>query len=279
MGVMATAESVERFCKRAAKGKGNLYDMQRKMLCGTEDHPFTDLKEKDIQRLLHFYGLFKPESYKKAERFVKDWKEQDVYYHLEKEYERLKKMWQGPDVPVYLYPFQGNGGLFGRGKGGKGGAAFADAVYIFYGEPEEKDDWKAVLAHEYNHVCRIHRGKRSLKEVSLLESLIIEGLGEYAVHQLYGEKYTAAWTQRYSDRHLEQIWKKKYLHAIHIKGQEKHMDYLYGNRKQGFPKWAGYQLGYRMVESYHRSHPEETIRTLLQKSAEDIYHGSLFFGK
>ncbi|WP_281658155.1 DUF2268 domain-containing putative Zn-dependent protease [Halobacillus sp. Cin3] len=277
MGVVPTAESVERFCKAAAKSRADANEIQRNMLCRAEDHPFPEFTEKEIQRLLHFYGLFKPENYQRAEMLVKEWKEHQLYSRLEKEFKRLKKMWRGPDVPVYLYPFQETGGLFG--KRGRGGAAFKEALYIFYGAPSEKDDWKAVLAHEYNHVCRLHQGSYSLNKVTLLDSLIIEGLGEYAVLQLYGEEYTAPWTQRYSDRHLKQIWKKKYLPSIYLRGQEKHMDYLYGSQRQGLPKWAGYQLGYRMVESYHRSHPEETMLSLLQKSAAEIYHGSLFTDK
>ena len=50
----------------------------------------------------------------------------------------------------------------------------------------QKQELQALFAHEYNHVCRIHILK-TLDEMTLLDSLILEGLAEDAVKDLYGE--------------------------------------------------------------------------------------------
>ncbi|WP_226579791.1 DUF2268 domain-containing protein [Halobacillus litoralis] len=252
------------------------YDLQKEILCQTSDHPLKELSKDDIHSLLLSYGLFKPEAWRRAQELVTQWKIEGLFQKIDQEYQRLKREWQGPEVPLYVYPFN-EGGLFHRREHeNKGGVAFKEAIYLFYGKPVKKDDWKAVLAHEYNHVCRLTEKGINLNHVSLLESLVIEGLGEYAVYTLYGGAYTAPWTKQYKDEKLEELWKSKFRPSLKNRGQKNHLDFLYGSNRKGLPKWSGYQLGYKIIESYHNAHPEESLRTMLKKDGKTLLNGSSF---
>ncbi|MGP4074952.1 DUF2268 domain-containing protein [Halobacillus sp. K22] len=278
MGIIDTSRAVGAFnekCKRKSPLQSP-YIVQRETMCQPAQHPFEGLTEEEIQYILLSYGLFKPDAWRRACKLVKKWKEDGLYGKLEKEYHHLKKIWKGPDVPVYLYPFQ-EGSSFLRGdKKNKGGVAFKEGLYLFYGEPKREDDWKAVLAHEYNHVCRLTEKNVDMEHVTLLESLVIEGLGEYAVCEVYGKDYTSPWTTLYSEKRLNQLWRDKFILNLSTEERERHMDFLYGNKKRGLPRWAGYQIGYKIIESYHEAHPEQSLQKMMKLEAEDLINGSSF---
>ena len=111
-----------------------------------------------------------------------------------------------------------------------------------------KDDWRSILAHEYHHACRLTQKKVDLEKVSLLESVVIEGLAEYAVYDTYGKRYTAPWVNQRNEKELMDIWKEKFVPELNLRGQQKHREYLYGDRRSKLPRWIGYQLGYKIVE-------------------------------
>ena len=80
-----------------------------------------------------------------------------------------------------------------------------------------KEEIKALLAHEYNHVCRLDYLNQAPSKISLMDSLIIEGLGEYAVKDLYGEKWLAPWINLYSFEEALAIWKNYFIPSLNVK--------------------------------------------------------------
>ena len=80
----------------------------------------------------------------------------------------------------------------------KNGVAYKGALFLFLSEGLLVEEIKALVAHEYNHVCRLNYLGLEPNRIPLKDSLIIEGFGEFAVKELYGEKWMAPWTNLYS---------------------------------------------------------------------------------
>lgn len=64
--------------------------------------------------------------------------------------------------------------------------------------------------------------------MTLLDSLILEGLAEDVVKELYGEKWIAPWIQSYSDKELLALWETHFLPNLQLQGIEQHGPFLYG---------------------------------------------------
>ncbi|MBA2175456.1 DUF2268 domain-containing protein [Halobacillus locisalis] len=276
MGVIDTRKSLRRFiekCKNKTMFESTSR-LQKEVLCDPILHPFSKWGADEVHDLLMSYGLFHADQWRKVEKSLESWDKEQLFSKIEKELGRLRKKWNGPDVPVYLYPIHES---FIGERENKGGVAFQEAVYLFYGQPKNlKDDWRSILAHEYHHACRLTEKKVDLEKVSLLESVIIEGLAEYAVYDTYGARYTAPWVNQLKEEELLRIWKEKFVPELNLRGQQKHREYLYGNRMSKLPRWIGYQLGYKIIESYHASHPKATLQSMTKMDADDLLLGTKF---
>ncbi|MCA0971475.1 DUF2268 domain-containing protein [Halobacillus litoralis] len=247
--------------------------LQRDILCDPSRHPFSDRSSDELHDLLMMYGLFHSDQWRKTEKLLEEWETKKLFKQIHKEYIRLQKEWEGPDAPLYLYPIHQS---FMGERDNRGGVAFQEGFYLFYSKPGKEGDWRSILAHEYHHVCRLNEKKVHLDKVPLKESVIIEGLAEYAVFDQYGPDYTADWVDHHTDEELSSIWEKRFKPELELSGQVNHGDYLYGNKRKKLPKWIGYELGYRIVKSYHDRHPDETIRSMTKRNAEQIIKGSSF---
>ncbi|MER2088449.1 MAG: DUF2268 domain-containing putative Zn-dependent protease, partial [Sporosarcina sp.] len=133
---------------------------------------------------------------------------------------------------------------------------------------------KALLAHEYNHVCRLHYLALETYKIPLKDSLIIEGFGEFAVKELYGEKWLAPWTNLYSFKDSIKVWNKYFIPKLNLMGTENHQIFLYGKARGHLPKWIGYYIGYQIVDSYQKKHGPFNEYELYQKSSDELIAGS-----
>lgn len=274
MPVIDTRKPLRLFIEACKKSPfRSMTKKQREILCDPDRHPFTDKSSENIHDFMMVYGLFHADQWRKVEKLLEEWEKEGLYKKVDKEFRHLLKEWGGPDVPIYVYPIHQ---AFMGERENKGGVAFKEACYLFYDAPERKDDWRSILAHEYHHVCRLNKQKVDVEVVPLMESVVIEGMAEYAVYNRYGENYTANWVNKHKEKELKTIWKKHFVPNLKLEGQENHTDFLYGNRKKRLPQWIGYELGYRIVKSYHEAHPEESIKTMTEKKAKEIIRGSAF---
>lgn len=172
-----------------------------------------------------------------------------VYYIIKKEYRTLMKEWNGPDIPIFLFPSDQTNRKIVHEYNGKSGLAFKDKLFLFLSIENTKEEIQALFTHEFNHVCRLHHYDKDEEDFTLLDTIVLEGFAEHAVYTRLGEKYLAPWTSYYSDKELRTIWNKIILPnkdiSIH---HRKHHQILYG---QNFiPKMAGYAVGYDVVDSF-----------------------------
>ncbi|TLS35447.1 DUF2268 domain-containing protein [Pseudalkalibacillus caeni] len=246
--------------------------LQKETLCG-------QLKTKGKNITLFHYqlmklGLFNPEHIEAAEREIRLLKKQQVWERIEKEYEYLKKKWDGPETDIYIFPIdQSNRELMKILKGKNGMNFFDNTIVLFVHSSVSEKELQALLTHEYNHACRIQDKK--YETIPLKDSIIMEGLAEHAVEQRFGKKMLATWTSIHSKEKAKKLWKDILLAKHNLQGFQNHTIYLMGNSKN-IPKWGGYNVGYYIVDSFCENQPGLSVKQLLSISSDDLIAGSDF---
>ncbi len=239
----------------------SLEEIQCSILCDPLVDVFIDFPPEEIQYVLLQNGLFQAHEEVAMEALEK----QDIWKIVQEEFERLKKRWNGPDIPIYIFPINMEQSLTR-----KNGVTYPNALFLFIATGLEREELKALFAHEYNHVCRLQYVNKSLDEMTLSDSLILEGLAECAVEELYGDKWLAPWLKRYSMDEILKIWRSIFVPALDVLGVHNHFEFLYGGE---LPKWIGYCIGYEIVRTYKKNCPEDKVDL---KSAQELVAGSDF---
>ncbi|PYZ93520.1 hypothetical protein CR194_10145 [Salipaludibacillus keqinensis] len=179
----------------------------------------------------------------------------------------LKKDFSGPDADVFLFPLNQAHQRIMKELGGKNGCSFPSHILLFWKDTLPVVEQKAVLLHEYHHVARLYYQEVNEGTISLLESMIMEGLAEWEVQTRLGSACLAPWTSLYNENELLTWWEKVFRNNIHLKGRAYHYPFLYGGEK-GLPPLIGYQLGYYLVQSYMKDKGGQSSLTMLKTSAE-----------
>ncbi|KPH79158.1 DUF2268 domain-containing protein [Oceanobacillus caeni] len=237
-----------------------------------------DLYDKPIELceklLKHFDGAYADEIYnhltshgmykypiKNGEDLIRKLQDNKIWeiVHLEKQ--QLQTLWQGPDIPVFIFPSDPNDRKMKQNQNGKSGLAFKDKLFLFISKDNTEKEIRALFTHEYNHVCRLSRYSKKEEDYVLLDTIILEGLAENAVFERFGDKLLANWTTYYSEDQLEKLWKELILpNKNTLKVKRKHQEILYGLRR--YPKMIGYCVGYYLVKKYKKTN-ELTSKELL----------------
>jgi uncharacterized protein YjaZ len=207
-------------------------------------------------------GLFQVEEENLLKELVM---KQRIWTLLDEEYTRLRKLWNGPDVPIITFPIT-------EGSILKNGVTYEKVIVLFVATDLEYTELKALLAHEYHHFCRMHYLKKTPREMTLLDSVILEGMAECAVESLYGNEMLSPWTQRYHWDEIEHVWHNYFEQALYQTDVRKHRDYLFGNEK-GLPPWIGYCAGYRIVAKFLENHQLNSIQ-LMNLPSQQILSGA-----
>lgn len=209
-----------------------------------------------IYNQLTEFGMYR------ASRLTKDtfnsMKENNVWEAVDSIFQEYKKLWEGPDIPIYLFPIGQERSLFSRQEEKvKGGVSYPDKMFLFLSKSLSSKELEALFVHEYHHVCRLNNQTKKFDDYTLLDSVIIEGLAEYAVLVHCGRSYLADWCNKYSDTELESLWEKYVKDNLELKKSErKHDELLFGAGR--IPKLLGYAAGYKVVEDYYRKNDYST---------------------
>ncbi|MBA9025193.1 DUF2268 domain-containing protein [Peribacillus huizhouensis] len=231
-------------------------------ICKQLAKEFPKMSPNHIYQMLLQHGMYRDPSQAKkdAEVLVSD----DIWREMKVIYQRFQRLWQGPDIPIYIFPMNA-GGLFNRVTDKKSGLAFRNHIFLFVRPDISLKELTAVFIHEYHHVCRIAAVKKHENDFTLLDRMVMEGLAEHAVMTYLGKDYLANWTDLYSDEQLQLFWKKYLKENIHLKRIErKHDQLLLG--KSPYPKMLGYTAGYFLV----RQKKDLTVKKTFAISSEDF---------
>ncbi|PYZ97708.1 hypothetical protein CR205_03690 [Alteribacter lacisalsi] len=187
---------------------------------------------------------------------------------LREHYAKFRGYWNGPDVPVYLLPIDLENKTLLRRLNRKNGITFPECVVLFIDENLPVSSMKALLTHEYNHVCRLALQNNDDSTVTLQESMIMEGLAEAAVRKALGPEELAPWTKLHSKEKSFEWWDNVLRHERLLKNRRRHNVFMYGN--DGLPPMIGYAAGYHLVYDWIDQTPELSGRKRLGTPAEEI---------
>ena len=277
MSVKKTHKTLRKICEQCkGQSRGAIEVIQRETITKPLTALFPDTPAEAIYYELLQNGLFEAKEWRELETVVARLEERDIWALAGKEYTRLRKLWNGPEVDIYLYPLTKKRPSMDGYVANKNGVAYKNALFLFVTPELEERELYALLAHEYHHICRIfHRGSSPM-EHTLTESLVIEGMAEAAVEELYGEERLSPWAKRYTIEQAKDMWERHFVPSLEVKGVLNHRPFLYGDRKVRLPKWSGYSIGYHIVQSYLKKNGSVSQKKLCKVSADEIVAGSDF---
>ena len=228
---------------------------------------FPRFQAAEIYQHLTMYGMYQ-QPFKDVEKQIHTLIENDYWKTLDREAQQLRTHWDGPNIPIFIFPSDRSNIELREVFNGKSGLSFPDKLFLFISGENSTTEIKALLAHEYHHVCRLYKFNKKVEDYRLLDTIILEGMAELAVMERFGRKYCADWTGYYSDKELEEIWEQFILPAIHLaKAHREHEAILYG--VDHYPKMAGYCVGYYLVKQYMEKNKLST-KELLSIPSSDI---------
>jgi uncharacterized protein YjaZ len=217
----------------------------------------------NFYRYLIQFGMYRPNNLTK--KTYHQLKKEKTWDKVEAFFFRYKQKWNGPDIPIYLFPIHHQRESVFKGKSG---LSFHDKMFLFLSPLQDRKELEALFIHEYHHVCRMKNRNKPLNEYTLLDSIIMEGLAEYAVMQTLGKEYSAHWISRYKDKDLSYYWEKYFSKNYHVTRKERlHDALLFG--KGHYPDLLGYAVGYWLVNKYVQKH-SLSIRDSITLSSEKI---------
>lgn len=221
-------------------------------LCEKLKSHFGGAASEEIYEYLTWHGMYRKPS-TNIKKAINKWQKHNIWKLVQTEATKLQKLWNGPDIPIFIFPSEMSNPKIMRDQNGKSGLAFKDKLFLFLSDQNSDNEIRALFVHEYNHVCRLAKNDKQEENYILLDSIILEGLAENAVRELVGEEYLAKWTSYYTEGQLNQMWKKIIYPNSNIpKNHPKHQEFLYGFRL--LPKMLGYCVGYYLVKNYLEEH-------------------------
>lgn len=211
---------------------------------------FKGQKPNEIYSQLMNFGMYTPS---RASKINFDFMlREKVWDKAELLFQKYRDNWSGPDVPVFLFPLcQAKGFFLRKEEKRKGGVSFPDKMFLFLGQIEDPKELEALFVHEYHHVCRLQTLNKRMEDYTLLDSIIIEGLAEYAVLKHCGKEYLANWCHMYTDREISDFWDKYLKDMLQKKKNERvHDQLLFGGGR--IPKLLGYAAGYNIIGKFYK---------------------------
>ncbi len=234
---------------RTDRWLSDLYDDPVKICEKIKIH-FDGASASEIYDYLTFHGMYTPQ--KTGSFAVKKLKENKVWDIVQDEKMKLQKIWEGPRIPVFIFPSDTTNEILNQEFRGKSGLAFKDKLFLFVSEENNEAEIRSLFTHEYNHACRLSKYHKDEEEYVLLDTIILEGMAENAVRERFGAEFMSNWTSYYSNEELKKIWRRfVYPNRSTLKVSAKHQDIMYGLRS--YPKMAGYCVGYYLVNQYMES--------------------------
>lgn len=222
------------------------YDRPIEMCKKLEDY-FEGASASEIYEYLSMSGMYHP--LENGKKVIQTLKQNRVWEVVEKEKRKLQKEWDGPNIPIFIFPSHTADPEFNRVFNGKAGLAYHDKLFLFIAGHNSEKEIKSLFTHEYNHVCRLSKFQKHEDNYVLLDTIILEGIAENAVRERFGEDFISKWTNNYSDEELENLWKTFVLPNRNIqKNHPKHEQLLYGIGN--YPEMLGYCVGYYLVKQF-----------------------------
>lgn len=275
ISVASTNKLLREYLKRRKEiSPKEYFQLQRELLCNPVAEYFEEYHAMELHKYFLDNGLFYPDA--KIAEELNGLEKKSVWKILENHYQKLKKQWNGTESTIFIFPTERRNEIIMKELNGKMGLSFQRVIVLFVTKDVTDHELKALLTHEYNHVCRLANLNKEFDQLTLLDSMLIEGMAEVAVESVIGKEQLAPWVDLYSKKELLPHW-SRVKRLLHVKGKEFHDPILYGTKSNhGFPKWFGYSIGYSIVSAFMKQNTEVQISELLKKDSIEILANSGF---
>lgn len=250
------------------------YDLRlQKNIFGKNLSPyFTHTWQDEIHQHLLQNGLFIPDL--TDEKTIQEMRNKNFWEIAAVELGKLRRDWNGPDIPIFIFPSNMKNAELRVDLGGKSGLAHQNKMFLFISGSSSEKDLQVLITHEYNHVCRLNYLNQVEKNISLLDAMILEGLAELSVVGRFDKSFLAKWTSMYPIEDAFMQWEKNFKSNLDVKkARTLHNDLMYGNGT--IPKWMGYNLGFHLVTSFAES-TEIDMNQMIHVSSKTILEESGF---
>jgi uncharacterized protein YjaZ len=218
--------------------------------------------ESELYDYLGLFGMYRPS--RMAKKMFLQLKKADTWSKAEHILDRYQRKWQGPDVPVYIFPIneRKNNKL-----NGKSGVSFQNSMFLFLSPLQDEKELEALVVHEYHHVCRLNRLVKPISDYTLLDSIVMEGFAEHIVTKYCGREYNMKCLSDYTNEELDFYWKKHFKMNIQTNRMEPlHDALLFGIGR--YPPLLGYAVGYWLIECISKKHHFTIKETFSMKTEE-----------
>jgi uncharacterized protein YjaZ len=227
-------------------------DFNRPMdICSKLLEKFSEDNPRNIYEYLQQFGMYRPNP--RSRICFEELKKNDIWSKAEKIFQRYKAKWNGPDIPVHIFPINERSNIFAGKSNGKSGVSFKDKMFLFLTPLKDEKELESLIVHEFHHVCRMNKQKKDAENYTLLDAIVLEGLAEHAVLENCGKEYLGPWCNYYTDKELSFFWKRFLSDHVSAKRNENiHDRLLYGRGR--YPRLLGYALGFYMISQYKSKH-------------------------
>jgi uncharacterized protein YjaZ len=158
-------------------------------------------------------------------------------------------------------------------------------VMMTYGEPDayNMSKFQSALAHEIHHTIKFSTAPFNPMNISVGEYIILEGMAESFGTALYGKDRVGHYVEEFDMSQMPRV-KEAMKKALDLKGFNEVRVYLYGDRKStlfggkgvGMPDFAGYAIGYYIVQAYMEKTGNDIVETTFM-APDEIIEDSGFF--
>lgn len=128
-----------------------------------------------------------------------------------------------------------------------------------------------IVAHEYHHSTWTSQHYPADSKEDLLDRLIFEGKADSFAHVVY-PSIEVPWVNALTPEEERVQWEEMLRFGSTTDPLVKNS--LMVGEYEGTPTWAGYTIGYHIVQSYLTSHPEVSIQSWTALPADEILHQS-----
>lgn len=251
MPVIATNQWLKNYLKHRLGFSELDMNIQRDALCANLTSHFSGgTTVNDIHHHLLQNGMFLPSL--SDQPMIDTICVKNFWEIVEEELEQLKIEWDGPDIPIFIFPSNTKNEQIRIDFNGRSGLSHHDKIFLFVSTQTTNKELQALFTHEYNHVCRLNYLNQAEESINLLDGMVLEGLAEEAVHNRFGKDSLAKWTSLYPIEYVLEQWKKEFQANLHLKKSNTlHNAFMYGSGR--VPKWMGYTIGFHLVSSFAKN--------------------------
>ncbi|WP_017471202.1 DUF2268 domain-containing protein [Amphibacillus jilinensis] len=230
---------------------------------------FDDADPLVLQWHLQSFGLFQENELN--DHHIEQLITSNMWYEIETAFTVLQNEWQGPEVALFILPSDCSNQQLMDAFHGVSGLSYADKLFLFIHKDSSHQQIQALLTHEYSHVYRLNHLYKHTDQLTLGDSIILEGIAEKIVRLSFDEDSVYNTALKYSDDQLstaKSLWEHVVKKNLNLpKHHPFHDRMMYGD--QEIPHLTGYLVGYALVNRWCQLH-QPTIIDLLQISANQI---------